>query len=138
MQEKTCSIITHVLVLALLVIFRNQFSVENIAYSAITAFMAIIGIIILSLGMATIDKALTSKKSRLITSGIYSKIRHPIYYGRILFFIGLTLFFRSVFGIVLIMILLVPLHIYGIREEERELVKKFGNKYIKYKNKTLF
>ncbi|MCX6815822.1 MAG: isoprenylcysteine carboxylmethyltransferase family protein [Candidatus Aenigmarchaeota archaeon] len=136
--EKVSSVFIHIVILALIAIFRDQFLFKNAIYSVLSLIIAIIGIVLLSIGRIAIDKAFISKKERLITSGIYSKIRHPVYTGRILFFIGLALLFKSFIGIILVIALLVPFHIYKARKEEREMLRKFGNKYAKYKKSTLF
>ena len=118
----------NLIVLVLIVIFKDQFLFESDIYSFLSLVVVIIGIVFLSIGRITIDKTFISKKEKLITSGIYSKIRHPIYTGRILFFVGLTLLFKSFIGIILVIVLLMPFHIYKARKEERAMLKKFGNK----------
>lgn len=75
---------------------------------------------------------------KLVTSGIYSKIKHPLYFGVRLMFIGFALIFKSLLGLILIIIILVPLHLYRARKEEKELTNKFGDKYLEYKKRTWF
>ncbi|MFA4819403.1 MAG: isoprenylcysteine carboxylmethyltransferase family protein [Candidatus Aenigmatarchaeota archaeon] len=122
----------HILILLFIFTFRNQFLADawlSIASSLIT----IPGLLIVITGAITLDKA-----KNLATNGIYSRIRHPIYYGRILFFIGIALFLKSIYGLVLTLLVILPLHIHIIREEEKLLAGKYGKKYNRYKKQTLF
>jgi len=57
-----------------------------------------IGIIVFFIALFTI-KTLESYEGDLITKGIYSKIRHPMYLGFILWLIGGPIFFRGSFFI---------------------------------------
>jgi protein-S-isoprenylcysteine O-methyltransferase Ste14 len=73
----------------------------------------------------------TLEDHRLVTQGIYRSIRHPAYLGDMLFHFGLAWLFSSLYGF-LVMLLLVPCFIYRIRIEEGMLVEKFGDEYRHY------
>jgi protein-S-isoprenylcysteine O-methyltransferase Ste14 len=75
---------------------------------------------------------------KLITSGIYSKFRHPIYIGVEILFLGLAVFCSSFIGFVYVLIVLLPFQIARARWEEKLLIKKFGEDYLEYKTKTWF
>jgi len=92
--------------------------------------------IIAKIEMGKIEVSIYPKK--LVTGGVYSKIRHPLYLGVKLTFIGFALFSKSTIGIILVLVLLIPIHIIRERKKEKELIKKFGKRYIEYKEKTLF
>ncbi len=84
---------------------------------------------------------LDAKAKNLVTSGVYSKIRHPIYFGGFLVMIGwvLYVFKTSLFIFLLFLIILyIILQIKRIRNEETVLKNKYKNKYTKYKEKTIF
>lgn len=122
----------HILVLLSIFAFRNQFLAD--AWLSITSSVVMIfGFLMVAAGTITLDKI-----KGLATSGIHSKIRHTIYYSRIIFFIGAALFFRSIYGLILTLLVLLPLHVYVIRKEEKLLIKKYGKKYSRYKKRTLF
>lgn len=72
---------------------------------------------------------------RLVTSGIYSVIRHPSYLGLLLTALGWALAFRSGVGLVLVALHLVPL-IGRIQAEERLLHSEFGKEYEAYRART--
>ncbi len=76
-----------------------------------------------------------SEPKTLITSGIYSKISHPIYLGAILSFIGLSIFSKHTF-IILVTLILIPLQLIRASVEQKKLEQKYGEKYIKYKKGT--
>lgn len=64
----------------------------------------------------------------LVTSGIYGIIRHPSYLGLLVGALGWSLAFRSVVG-VLLMVLTVPVILSRIRAEEALLHTQFGAEY---------
>jgi protein-S-isoprenylcysteine O-methyltransferase Ste14 len=71
------------------------------------------------------------KNHRLAKDGIYKHVRHPAYLGNFLFWLGTPLLFSSRYGF-LVMLLLVPCFLYRINVEERMLVERFGDEYLKY------
>ncbi|MBW2971649.1 isoprenylcysteine carboxylmethyltransferase family protein [Candidatus Woesearchaeota archaeon] len=78
----------------------------------------------------------TSKEQTLVTDGIHSVLRHPMYTGLFLIMIGLCICFNSLFGIIASIVLLLPLGIYRMAVEEAALVKRFGKKYEEYMKTT--
>ncbi len=71
----------------------------------------------------------------LVTTGIYSVIRHPSYLGLLISSLGWGLAFRSGVGVLLTALLIVPI-IGRIRAEERLLQSQFGSKYDAYRAGT--
>jgi protein-S-isoprenylcysteine O-methyltransferase Ste14 len=94
-----------------------------------------LGIIVFFWALFTI-KALESYAGDLMTKGIYSKIRHPMYLGFILWLIGLPIFYGAYlsFGLSFLFIANVLFWRYL---EERELEKRFST-YWDYKKTTIF
>lgn len=76
-----------------------------------------------------------SKITRVITTGFYSRIRHPIYLGSIQCNFGLVFAFRTLW-MLLPAILLSLMFYFDARQEEKYLTEKFGNEYIQYKART--
>lgn len=72
---------------------------------------------------------------RLLTSGIYSVIRHPSYLGALLNSLGWSLAFRSGAG-VLVTVLLIPPILARISAEENLLRSQFGDEYDAYRART--
>jgi len=87
--------------------------------------------------VATIHKKGYAETDQLITSGIYSRLRNPMYLGIILIHIGLPLFFESMISL-LSAFIWIPMIMLWKYWEEKHLEKKFGEQYGNYKNKTWF
>ena len=68
---------------------------------------------------------------KLFTEGIYSQIRHPRYVEIQLSFIGYSLFANFLGAYILTFILIPALYI-TVLFEEKELIERFGEDYIKY------
>jgi protein-S-isoprenylcysteine O-methyltransferase Ste14 len=71
----------------------------------------------------------------LVTSGVYGVIRHPSYLGLLVSTLGWGLAFRSLAGVVLTVLIMVPLAA-RIRAEERLLHSQFGAEYEAYRSRT--
>jgi len=77
----------------------------------------------------------TTEKHELIKHGIYKHIRHPAYLGSLLLSPGIALIFSSLYGFFL-MLGLIPCFIYRMKIEDSMLIKKFGDDYREYMEKT--
>jgi protein-S-isoprenylcysteine O-methyltransferase Ste14 len=71
----------------------------------------------------------------LVTTGVYSVIRHPSYLGLLVGTLGRGLTFRSVIGVVLTA-MIVPVLVARIRSEENLLRQHFGAEYEAYCSRT--
>jgi protein-S-isoprenylcysteine O-methyltransferase Ste14 len=71
----------------------------------------------------------------LKTDGLYRVVRHPSYLGVLLAALGWALVFRSVLGVLLAALILVPL-IARMNAEERLLLSEFGERYAAYRRRT--
>jgi protein-S-isoprenylcysteine O-methyltransferase Ste14 len=78
-----------------------------------------------------------AKASRLVTTGLYSRIRNPIYLFGGLVIVGLSLFL-SPWGPLVVALVIVPLQVVRARREERVLAEAFGEEYERYKSTTWF
>ena len=72
---------------------------------------------------------------KLVTSGVYRYIRHPMYLGEFGKNIGVPLFFNSMMGMV-VMILANLFLLIRIEIEEEMLIKEFGEEYMEYRKRT--
>ncbi len=71
--------------------------------------------------------------SRIVTSGIFSISRNPLYLGVVIFIAGLALVLNSWWIIVWLVIEIVLCHVILIFPEERYLAAKFGEEYQSYR-----
>lgn len=96
----------------------------------------LLGILLVIISRAELRTFETQSGSQLITDGIYSKFRHPMYLGFLFWAIGLPLYNGVLYS--LILSLPFSLNILFWRYiEEKELINKFPE-YKKYKETTLF
>ena len=81
--------------------------------------------------------SLRPKAQALVTRGLYSRIRNPIYFFGALTVVALFLYIRQPLGVSLLAVL-VPLQMYRARQEEKVLEARFGEEYRQYKESTWF
>jgi protein-S-isoprenylcysteine O-methyltransferase Ste14 len=98
-------------------------------------FLVVLGIIIFLTGLITI-RSLESYDGDLMTRGIYSKIRHPMYTGFILWLIGMPVYYGGVFSFALSIVFIANV-LFWRHLEEKELENRFPD-YQEYKKTTLF
>jgi len=74
-------------------------------------------------------------KGQLVTDGIFQYMRHPHYTSLLIVGFGLAFFFFSLFAL-LIAVIAIPIMIWSIVDEEKLLIKQYGNEYKKYMEKV--
>jgi protein-S-isoprenylcysteine O-methyltransferase Ste14 len=74
----------------------------------------------------------------LVTTGIYSKIQHPMYLSQFFVILGLSLFLQSWTFAIIGLVGYSLLNIYRAREEYKILKANFGKAYEDYATKTWF
>ena len=124
--------------LLLSAIFRNQFAAGVIVRSTGGA-MIVLGIALWVISRVALGQAFTSSLSPIgfVTEGVYSRLRHPMYTGGVLLYVGVGILFQSIIGLLLTGLLILPLLVYSAMEEERQMLEKFGKKYADYRNNTI-
>jgi len=109
-------------------------------------WLKLLGFVIMLFGLIIFLKArgefrkkkLRSRRvtKKLIVSGLYSKMRHPQYFGLMIFYAGLCLLFGALYAIYLIPAVIV-LHVLQAWLEEKYILEKmFKQDYKKYKKKV--
>lgn len=81
--------------------------------------------------------SIRAKAQALVTHGLYSRIRNPIYVFGGLTVAGMFLFLGQPKGL-WVLVAIVPAQIYRARNEEKVLAAKFGDEYRAYKARTWF
>ncbi|PIZ51775.1 hypothetical protein COY27_02530 [Candidatus Woesearchaeota archaeon CG_4_10_14_0_2_um_filter_33_13] len=108
-------------------------------YNYVGIGFMVIGLLIWWIGKLNLDDAFHSgiKPKRLVQTGIYSKIRHPIYIGLVLTLFGWSVYLLSIMwlGVTISTLFVMILRAY---KEERALFRKYGKRFIAYKLKTWF
>jgi protein-S-isoprenylcysteine O-methyltransferase Ste14 len=77
------------------------------------------------------------KAQALVTHGLYSRIRNPIYVFGGLAIAGAFLYINQPLCL-LIFVVLIPVQIYRARQESKVLEARFGDEYRQYKSRTWF
>ena len=77
------------------------------------------------------------KAQTLVTHGLYSRLRNPIYLFGGLAVAGIFLFINQPLCLWLFVVL-IPLQIYRARREGKVLEARFGDEYRQYKSRTWF
>ena len=99
-----------------------------------------IGVVLTVLGFglflySEMKKHGVGEEEQLVMTGIYAKIRHPMYIGLVLLHLGFPFIFRS-FVACLSTILWAGFISVWTCFEEKNLERRFGQKYIDYKRRT--
>jgi protein-S-isoprenylcysteine O-methyltransferase Ste14 len=114
---------------------RVNWTPARMAGAAIAAIsFAAIVVARFQLGAAFSVKA---KARKLVTTGIYAKIRNPIYVFGELFIIGVALL-SGRWMFLLVGAVMVPLQVWRARNEARVLREAFGEEYDRYRAQTWF
>jgi protein-S-isoprenylcysteine O-methyltransferase Ste14 len=128
--------------LALLILAPRDPSV----YGGFRAALSVVGLVLIAAGMAVIlysffalGKSLTAspvpkQDGTLVTSGLYARVRHPIYFGLLLASIGVVLDAGPWPQFAIVLLLYVLLNIKASYEEE--LLAKRYPEYKAYAQKT--
>ena len=72
---------------------------------------------------------------QLVTGGIFKYIRHPHYTSLLIVGFGLAFFFYSIVALT-IAIIAAPIMIWSILDEEKILLRQYGDEYRKFMKKT--
>jgi protein-S-isoprenylcysteine O-methyltransferase Ste14 len=97
------------------------------------AYLGIFGV-----KQTTIKVAEIHRTEKIVTTGVYSKIRHPQYLGGLLAHLGISLLLSSLFSLYVTPVMVSLIYLVSKKEEE-ELIREFGEVYKDYiKNVPMF
>jgi protein-S-isoprenylcysteine O-methyltransferase Ste14 len=108
-------------------------------YRIVGLAIAIPSFVLLILARVQLGRAFSvqAKASTLITTGIYSRIRNPIYVFSAVMIAGIIIWTGKPW-LFLALAALVAMQVYRAQKEGRVLEEKFGEAYREYKKKTWF
>ncbi|MFW9966818.1 MAG: methyltransferase family protein [Candidatus Thorarchaeota archaeon] len=89
------------------------------------------------ISVSTVADMRTDRQAKLVTDGIYSRIRHPLYLATILLLLGLA----AVYPFDRVIVFSIALSVYviiGAYLEERKLVIHYGQEYLEYRKQAGF
>ena len=112
--------------------FQNEFlNYMNSAGMPVGLIITGIGLLFVIAGWRPIYKA----KDELITIGVYRYLRHPQYLGFLLITLGWLIHWPTIPTAAMWPILVVMYHSLA-KKEEKEMVERFGDKYLQYIEKV--
>ena len=132
--------ITFVIIVALAV--WVAFHLGSISWTPVRvtgAVIAAIGLGLLLTARVQLGRsfAVTAQARQLVTSGLYSRIRNPIYVFSAMFLAGAAVA-AGYPRLLLVLLVLVPIQILRARKEQQVLEAAFGEEYRRYKAQTWF
>lgn len=131
---------TLALVAVAAIVFAMEFSRPPWTVSRVAGMaIGIPSLMLLALARIQLGRAFSveAKATTLVTTGLYSRIRNPIYVFGGLTVAGFILWAGRPWFL-LCFVVLIPLQVYRSRREEQVLAKKFGTTYEHYKRNTWF
>ncbi len=142
MRNKTFNYLTLIAVVVATAILVAQYFAAGfpVTFSTYAGLLLIVPSLVL-FAMARIQLGSAFQASaaanQLVTSGIYKKIRHPVYLFGLLFMLGLIILFQK-YVLVIIWIGLIFMQQRRVKVEEQMLESTFGEQYRNYKKGTWF
>ena len=134
------NIVTLILVTSGLLLFAVHISGLPTTGSRIAGIaIALPSFLLLAVARIQLGRAFSvrAKATRLVTTGLYSRIRNPIYFFGGLMILGIIIWTGRPW-LLLLLAVVIPMQIARSRKEEQVLTEKFGAEYSAYKQRTWF
>ncbi|TFG28119.1 isoprenylcysteine carboxylmethyltransferase family protein [Candidatus Thorarchaeota archaeon] len=109
--------------------------VSGVAAGTIGAVVAMKASAVIS--VSTVADMRTDRKAELVTDGIYSKVRHPLYLATILVFGAMAMIYPFP-NVVIFAVSMIFYTLIGAYLEERKLIIHYGDDYLEYKKQVGF
>ncbi len=134
--------------LLILTVYENKYVIskyveiwDNLLVSYIGSLIFLLGGLITlvsryQLGKYGSGRLVIEEDHKLVSTGIYRYLRHPMYFGGLLGVIGMALGIRSLIMLVVSGVFYFVIFRNRIQEEERLLIDEFGESYNAYMNRT--
>ncbi len=87
-------------------------------------------------GLMGIPEVSERVKGRLVMEGPFQLVRHPTYLAHTIMFIGIFLFTGNIPVLILTALDYIIVNLIIIPLEEKELLKRFGEEYLRYRERV--
>jgi hypothetical protein len=111
--------------------------------TVLSVFISFCGLVIRAIAIATTPKGTSGRNTKegqvaesLNTTGIYSTVRHPLYLGNYLMWIGIVIFTFNFYFVVIVSLLYWIYYERIMFAEERILERKFGDDYMNWADRV--
>ncbi len=104
----------------------------SLALVAIALFIDIAAFFEFRKFKTTINPLSPEKASSIVTTGIFSKTRNPMYLGMLILLIAWAIFNGAMIGLAIVPLFWAYITRFQIIPEERALIEKFGQEYLDY------
>jgi protein-S-isoprenylcysteine O-methyltransferase Ste14 len=103
------------------------------------AFIAFASLVLILIARIQLGRAFSirAKATRLVTTGLYARLRNPIYVFGCFFFLGIAMFIPF-WWLLLALVIVIPMQIVRARREAAVLEATFGEEYRRYRRQTWF
>lgn len=126
----------------------GYFSINNLESNITSNFLLTSSVFVVIFGMLIRAKAIQQlgenftadvskvENNRLVTSGLYDRVRHPSYTGSFVALFGLMFLSYNAIAVIYGSVAYVSMQYLRIQYEEKKLQEIFGRDYISYKNEV--
>lgn len=83
----------------------------------------------------TLKVAETHRTEKIVTTGVYSIVRHPQHLGALLAHVGISILLSAAYSLLFTPLMVILIYLIS-RKEEEELTKEFGREYENYRKKV--
>lgn len=103
----------------------------------IGVLVAVVGFLLWLIARIQLGNAFTIAPEAhfIVSGGLYSKFRHPVYYFSTLAVIGLGIYIW-LWPMLVVLAVMINLEAFRLQKEDEQLTKKFGQQYLEYKKST--
>ena len=123
--------------------FLPVIEVDRVFAGVVAAGLATGGIVCIVAGVlqfrassTTVNPTRPDKTATLVTGGIYTYTRNPMYVGMTLMLLGWSLWLGSVYALILPVTFVLYMNRFQIAPEEKALHARFGTEFLTYKSRV--
>lgn len=129
-----------ILIMIALYLYVPQYNLIAFPYNLIGILIAFSGFILMGKARDLFKKYQTTlkieKSKFMITEGVFSKTRNPMYTGMTLLVSGFSVFSTNILALILPLLFMTTVRLFFIRREEQLMFETFGKEYLEYKSKV--